>query len=598
MTLTKSNISALTTLSLIGALLTSIASPALANGVPSPAFEVDIPACTTEVSAGVLALTNIVCFDASSSSLRRGQDDIPFTLNYTDNALNGGPSFSLNVQQVECTGDNPPTNCLTPAGSSRGIPLSPVEGDVGKFIIKYPNKGGSLANGGSLTVSRGLELATSAYATTKAKSFEYLKTVEVNVVVFDIDIEFVKVWNRLNCGFSQIVNEDTTYKYNGPSEACDLPNTGDAATDSFGYHWNQIGFFTGGTFFSGQDVDGLFFNTRSDTGTINNLPAVTLTINRLTAVSGTGVTVLEILIADYDQTKRTFTNDDGSVGSYYAFAPSVGDKLFLTGVSGLGATNAVTITDIESIESNGSLTSGRITFNLEGNRDVLRAALNGAMVILPGSIDIQEVGPKFTAGTELNSGALEIFIPEGYMKYIFGQTSTVLLADVLAQRVDVLSATEILAESLTFADNGLAVKERLGGIVITVDSHGYSAPGFSFHSIDKTPLVSTASPSVSSGGGFVPQQPVVLEGPKIKFTLERVQSSRVKLAKLRALADFKMKPRQKVRIRIAKSSRLDCQRDSGRIVSLTGEACLIRATKLFANGSKSKQTRLIRLVYR
>jgi len=582
-------LSVFTVLPLFGALLVSTASPALANGV-TYASDVEIPACTTVGASPTEG--RIVCFDEAGSSLQRGDLDIPFALSYSDRGEESGSQFSLRVEQVTCDGSMP-TNCLVPGDDINA--LSPFAGDVGKFIIKYPNTDSPLVNGTEQTISRGLDLASAAYASTKAASFYYEKEVTENVVIFEIDITYVKVWDRQGCRFSDVFNEES--RLFAPTDECNQPNTGNSGTDSFGYLWNEIAIWTGDALWSGSDMDGLFLNTRAPSGSIGTLPAVTVTLDRLTASAGQGVAVLEILLED---NKKFFGDGDGY---YYPFSPTVGDKFFLTGVAGLSLSNAVTVTEIV-YEDTLDLITIDLGVDLEENLDLSRGDLTGAMATLPGSIDFQEIGPKFADGTNLNLGALEIFIPEGYLKYIFGGSSSdeIDISDLLAQRVDVLSEAEILVQNLTAADNGLTVAELSTdvnrGILITVASHGYSAPGFSFASTDKAPLVSTASPTVVSGGGFVAQQPVVQQGPKIKATLERAKGSRVKLAKLRSLADFNLKPGQKVRIRIAKSSRLDCRVEAGRVVSITGEACLIRATKILANGSKSKQKKLIRLVYR
>jgi hypothetical protein len=574
------NISVATVLALVGALLTSIALPARASEA-TPAVDVEIPACTTVTTDGVPATEGrVVCFDASSSTLKRSALDIPFTLRYSDRASEGGAAVSLFVEQVMCDGQNPPqpTNCLVPDFEKINA-LAPFSGDVGRFVIKYPKTSNPIEVGGSVTVSRGLALETAAYVSTKAERFDYQKTVASDVVIFDISITYVEVWDRPGCTFSDdIINNDTGTGLAAPTPECNQPNTGDPATDSENYVWQEIAIWTGEALWSGDVMDGMFLNTRAPNGSILALPSVTVSVNRVDAIADSGITTIEILIDD---------NPD------FRFSPQEGDSFFLTGVPGLSLNEPAVVTSVELADD-----SDLISFAFEASLAVDRAALDsaGAVASLPGSIDFQEVGPKFASGTDLNIGALEIFIPPSFMEVIFGRSSGVDVDDVLAQRVDVLSSAAIAVQELSTDENGLATSPLRGGLLITVDQHEYSAPGFFFSSTAKTPLVSTASPS--SGGGFVSQQPPAAVAQKIDLKVERKIGTRVKLDKLRALSDFKLKPGQKVRIRVAKASRLNCRVSSGRVISLNGGECLIRATKMRANGTKSKQSKLIVLNYR
>lgn len=571
------NISATTVLAMLGALFVAIAPPAQANGA-IPAENVEIPACTTASTDGVPATEGrIVCFDGSTSTLKRGAVEIPFKLTYSDNASVSGAAVSLVAEQVMCDGQSPPqpNNCLVPDFSKNNA-LAPFSGDVGRFVIKYPKTSTPIDVGGTLTVSRGLELATAAYMSTKAETFDYQKSVGDTVVTFNIQITYVEVWDRLNCSFSNIYNQDTGLF--APTSACNQPNTGNLTTDSKSYVWQELAIWTGEALWSGEFMDGMFLNTRAPSGSIGALPAVTVSVNRVDATQGSGITTLEVLLIDNPN---------------FRFSPEDGDSFFLTGVPGLSLNEPAVVTSVEF-----SHDSDLISFAFEASLSVNRSALDsaGAIASLPGSIDFQEIGPKFASGTDLNIGALEIFIPQNFMQFIFGRSNDVDVDDVLAQRVDVLSASRIAVQELSVNGNGLSTAPLRGGLLITVDQHEYSAPGFFFGSTAKTPLVSSAQSN--SGGSFVSQPPPATVAPKIELTLQRKIGSRVKVDQLRALAKFKVKLGQKVRIRVAKASRLNCRVSSGRIISLNGVECIIRATKIRTNGTKSKQSKLILLSYR
>jgi hypothetical protein len=544
-----------------------VASPSFANG--DPITQLQIPVCDG-TSRG-----QAVCYEGASSSLKRSisgsPTDIPFDLYFSDGSgSNGGGAFALNVNLKRCVGENPDPYCAP--DSSGYNSRAPLSGDVGRFTVLYPNLTSEIDDI-SGAVFRGDDLADASFAITKAKSFDFRKSVSGSVIQYDIEIEFSDVWDRQDCGFDfSDVNFDTFFA--PPTASCNQPNkqTDPDGENSFNYVWEEIGFFTFEEMgFVSEEMDGGYLNFLAPTLSNTISAAISAPVSSLTIRNG--IAALEV---------------PDSTNSMY-FYPNIGDKFFLQGISEVSVPPVVTVTDLGFQEGEQDEGSALIYFDLSGVSDGTYV-LTDAFAISPGAFEFQVAGPKFASGTDLNVGALEIFIPEAQMTYIFGSTSSVSVSDLLAQRIDVVNSDTVNVSDLSVQENGLTTSALRGGLRISVASHLFSAPGFSFASLARNPIE-----SISRASSSVAMPPTARE---VDVTISRKSTTKVRLSKLRALAGFSLKPGQTVRVRIAKESRLDCRIRSARVLSLTGESCVVRLTKLKPNGDTTGKIKFIRIEYR
>jgi hypothetical protein len=538
------------------------ASPSLANGDPVTQFE--IPAC----DGGTRAV--VVCYEAASSTLKRSiantPTDIPFDLYFSDNSAVGGAAFALNVNLKLCMGENPALYCA-PDSEGRNF-RAPISGDVGRFTVLYPNTNSQ--NGDiSGAVFRGDDFEAASFAITKAKSFDFRKSVTDTVIQYDIEIEFSNVWDRRNCGFD-FNNQNVETFMSPPTSSCNQSNkeSDPNGDNSFSYVWEEIAFFT-------LENDG-FVTEEMDGGYLNFLaPTLSNSISSASSAPISSMTVRDEIAS----LEIAYSTNRG-------FYPNIGDEFFTKGVSGIGPNipDVLTVTGLDFGED-----AEFISFELPDGIDGTYTLTN-ALAISPGSFEFQVAGPKFASGADLNEGALEIFIPQSQMTYIFGSTSAVGVSDLLAQRIDVVNSNTVNVSELSVQENGLSTRPLRGGLLISVASHLFSAPGFSFASLSRDPIESVSRPSSSVS--------MPASSREADLTISRKSSTKVRLSKLRGLASFSMKAGQTVRVRIAKESRVDCRIRSGRVLALTGESCLVRLTKLKPNGASTGKTKFIRIEYR
>jgi hypothetical protein len=377
-----------------------------------------------------------VCYEAqatepNTSTLKRDGESIGFELTYRDLSTVFGAAFSVSVDipfdevlPVVCGyGPDSESPCTDPTQVNA---FAPLPGDVADFRILYPVTS-------TATASRGAELKSSSFATTKASEFDFSKTLggsgDREYIIYDITVTFVEVWDRPNCGIDdETFNEDTGLF--APTPACGEVNTGSSG-DSFSYRWQSIEFWTTSSGFITEDMDGGYINSRAPSSSIGIVPATTFSVARAEAAGGTG----EIEI-----------DNDVLVDANVAL--EIGDKIFLQGLSP-EIEGAVTITAVDV--SNASST----IFGFATSVVIEDGSTPGGIASLPGSIDFQEVGPKYASGGEFNKGAIEIFVPESYMRFIFGKSGAVSVSELLAQRIDVLSSSDFLVQNLTQEENGL-----------------------------------------------------------------------------------------------------------------------------------------------
>lgn len=103
------------------------------------------------------------------------------------------------------------------------------------------------------------------------------------------------------------------------------------------------------------------------------------------------------------------------------------------------------------------------------------------------AFQFQLIGPRYADGSNRNSGSLQAFLPEPYMREIYGADFSPSSPSWQPARLDV-SDEGVVRQDLS---GQLSTSERNGGLLIELDSYQFSAPVFSF-----------ASSSSSSSGGY------------------------------------------------------------------------------------------------
>jgi hypothetical protein len=92
------------------------------------------------------------------------------------------------------------------------------------------------------------------------------------------------------------------------------------------------------------------------------------------------------------------------------------------------------------------------------------------------SFEFQIVGPKFTVGESRNTGALQAFLPEGYMLDVYGADFDPENPVWVPARIDVTEAGAVVQD----LSNDVETSALRDGLLITLDEYLFSAPGFSF----------------------------------------------------------------------------------------------------------------------
>lgn len=124
--------------------------------------------------------------------------------------------------------------------------------------------------------------------------------------------------------------------------------------------------------------------------------------------------------------------------------------------------------------------------------------VDSEMGFQPGAFQFQLIGPKFAAGENLNTGAVQVFIPQPAMEEIFGGDFTP--GDPFqAVRVDAEPGVRTVQDLVT--ENAVTSQNLRGGLLIEVPSYGFSAPAFSFASTDRAPITALSPGSPGGGAG-------------------------------------------------------------------------------------------------
>lgn len=95
------------------------------------------------------------------------------------------------------------------------------------------------------------------------------------------------------------------------------------------------------------------------------------------------------------------------------------------------------------------------------------------------SFKFQIIGPAFASGSTRNSGALQAFLPQGYMVEIFGPDFSPSSPVMESKRFDA-SQEAVTEQDLS---NQVVASARNGGLLLELASYPFSAPVFSFGAV-------------------------------------------------------------------------------------------------------------------
>jgi hypothetical protein len=138
------------------------------------------------------------------------------------------------------------------------------------------------------------------------------------------------------------------------------------------------------------------------------------------------------------------------------------------------------------------------------------------------SFQFQLIGPSYADGSNRNTGSLQAFLPEPYMREIYGADFSPSAPSWQPARLD-LSDEGLLSQDLS---SQLVTSERNGGLLIELASYQFSAPVFSFASISGSSGGSGSALTPGVPGIFLSVNGVLLgkqaEGSPVYFGADRV----------------------------------------------------------------------------
>ena len=198
------------------------------------------------------------------------------------------------------------------------------------------------------------------------------------------------------------------------------------------------------------------------------------------------------------------------------------------------------------------------------------------------------IGPRYKSDGTRNTGYLQTYFPENAIIYFFGETFDA-DSDLVVSKT-VYESGEADEAVLTVSD-GLSLANRDNGLVITVPTYTFSAPVFSFSNPNRSRSSGGSGSSGSGGGGSssTTVTPVSIPTTTSTQTITRALKTRVRLSKIESLADFTVKPGQRLKIGIKKSSKGQCSISNGRVIATTSGDCVVRVTKFTKKGKKIKR---------
>lgn len=217
-----------------------------------------------------------------------------------------------------------------------------------------------------------------------------------------------------------------------------------------------------------------------------------------------------------------------------------------------------------------------------------------------GGIFYQEPDPPTISDTNLNAGVIEVElsfpVPEEISNIEFstdgGSTweEGTFEATAFGSIVGTLSiSTESDGSALT---SGANYTLQIRGRNNSTNGQARTLTCFTYTS---SLLGACSSGSGSSGGGggggssSTTVAPVTIPLTTSTQTNTRALKTRVRLSKIESLADFTVKPGQRLQIGIKKSSKGQCSISNGRVVATTAGDCVVRVTKFTKNGKKIKR---------
>jgi len=204
----------------------------------------------------------------------------------------------------------------------------------------------------------------------------------------------------------------------------------------------------------------------------------------------------------------------------------------------------------------------------------------------------QMIGPRYKSDGTRNAGQLEVYLPASAIDYFFG-FSFEPNSDLVVSRTDFAPGATIT--DVLEAEDGVTLRTRDGGLVMAVESYLFSAPAFSFSNPNKPENSSSGAENSSSGGGGASSSslttvtPVIIPTTTSTPTINRSLKTRVRLSKIESLADFTVKPGQRLKIGIKKSSKGQCSISNGRVIATSSGDCVVRVTKFTKKGKKIKR---------
>lgn len=201
-------------------------------------------------------------------------------------------------------------------------------------------------------------------------------------------------------------------------------------------------------------------------------------------------------------------------------------------------------------------------------------------------------------GSTLQSGFYKTFIPRSALIEVFGNWNRI---SGLSGKIQILEnfylkkvRNSILTDLVNSELENVDVSLNSDGIIISYSGFNYSTVNFDIE--PRTPSGGTDGGGGTSGGGgeiSTPSTSIVstVTAPSTSSveTISRRLKTRVRLDKVESLADFTVKPGQRLKIGIKKSSKNTCSISNGRVVAKQSGECVVRVTKFTKKGKKIKR---------
>jgi len=201
----------------------------------------------------------------------------------------------------------------------------------------------------------------------------------------------------------------------------------------------------------------------------------------------------------------------------------------------------------------------------------------------------------------LQSGFYKTFIPRNALIEVFGNWSRISGSSGKSEILDNFYLRKvrnaILTDLVDSEFENIDVLLDASGIIISYSGFNYSTVNFEIE--PRMPSSGTGGGGSSGSSSAVSRGSTgtsSLVAPVIDKTtlsssqvLNRSIASKVRLSRIESLANFNVKPGQKLKIGIKKSSKGKCTISNGRVVATTSGDCVVRVTKFTKKGNKTKR---------